>query len=362
MSDGRAVQSREVAEPAQASKAETIDWFGRNWDALSRTSYVQAGVMVGRMDDILPKVEFISLPVSIAVDGGTMTVDAKTGAASLMSEDGQRRVFSYSPAGADDRFEWKKNVLSKIVTPTQTFTYDADKALWLVKNEPSFSPAAYDSQSKVHCAHFKSGEVEKTFELSGAVTIERLAASYKQFVDEARVINAYLTPEKKAELQDHFKLREDECPSAYLDSRRIPTVGIGFNLIKSGARERIAEVGADYDTIVRDASCPIAKKQVQLSKEQITALFQKDLLDATKDAVSLYPDLTAHPPKVQDVLVDLSFNMGASKLSEFERFNAAIKRHRYSEAASYLAASKYAEQTGTRAEANIAALKECGDH
>jgi len=362
MSDGRAGQSREVMEQPQPQPQPS--WLERHWDATISTNKIAVGVQTGKltMDGILPKTEIVWLPMSVNLENRNMKVDAKTGAASLMSEDGKRVVFSYSPAGENDRFEWKGDVLSKIITPTQTFTYDQEKSVWLVKNTPSFSPSTYDSQSKVHCAHFKSGEVEQTFELAGAVTIERLAETNKNFVDGAKMINAYLTPEKKAELQEHFKLREDECPAAYLDSRKIPTVGIGFNLIKSGARERIAEVGSDYDTLVRDASCPVGRKQVQLSPEQISKLFQKDLLDATKDAVSLYPNLTDHPVKVQDVLVDLSFNMGASKLSEFERFNAAIKRGHYREAAAYLEASKYADQTGTRAVANIAALRECGDH
>lgn len=309
----------------------------------------------------LPKIDLVDFSKrSLTTDYGTVTIDMQTGAARLFAPDGEKVIFSYRPSAADEKFVWSGDVLTQIVTPDKTYSYDDKKEVWSIVNKGLMSDTVA-GQTKVHCAHFKSGQVEQTYELTGAVTVKRLADQYQQFLAEARVINAYLTPSKIAELQAHFELREDSCPAAYLDSRRIPTVGIGFNLIKDGARQRIAEVGADYDTLLRDASCPAGKKQTQLSPEQISALFQKDLLDATRDAVSLYPDLTGHPQKVQDVLVDLSFNMGGSKLREFERFNAAIGRHDYKQAAAYLAASRYAEQTGTRAEANIAALRECGD-
>jgi len=198
MSDGRAGQSREVVEAQQPQPQPS--WLERHWDATISTNKIAVGVQTGKltMDGILPRTEIVWLPMSLNLESSNMKVDTKTGAASLVSDDGKRVVFSYSPAGENDRFAWSGNVLSKIVTPTQTFSYDAEKEVWLVKNTPSLSPSAYDSQSKVHCAHFKSGEVEQTFELAGAVTIERLAETYKKFVDGAKMINAYLSKEKKS--------------------------------------------------------------------------------------------------------------------------------------------------------------------
>jgi hypothetical protein len=51
----------------------------------------------------------------------------------------------------------------------------------------------------------------------------------------------------------------------YLDSEGIETVGAGFNLRRPDARERLAEVGADFDAVFSGAQ--------QISQTQSEKLF-----------------------------------------------------------------------------------------
>ena len=55
----------------------------------------------------------------------------------------------------------------------------------------------------------------------------------------------------------------------YKDPKNIPTIGIGFNLIKPGAKEQIEGVGADYNAVLNGSQC--------LNATQILMLFKEDM-------------------------------------------------------------------------------------
>lgn len=323
----------------------------RNNDSTSSLAFLPNLLIDSQTRDILNERTVRTAYDAIKIDG--------VGNASLVASDSSSVVFSYGP-NSGDRFEWQGDRLSRIITPDKTYTYDAARDLWSIKNVNGSAMLNEDSVVKTHTARFSSGSFDKTFELSGAITLGRLSEKYQEFLLEANRVNAYLSPEKTAELKAKLEVREGVCPEPYIDSRGIPTVGIGFNLIKYGARERIESVGADYDGLLKSAGAPRANKDFCLTPDQMNKLFKGDLADAFKETLDVYPRFEAHPDSVRDVLVDLTFNMGGGKLKEFRRFNQAIDNGNYAQAAEFLRQSKYYEQTKTRAVANVATLQTAG--
>jgi len=134
---------------------------------------------------------------------------------------------------------------------------------------------------------------------------------------------------------------EGTRPTMYLDSRKIPTIGIGFNLTRADAPALLKSIGADYNLIM-------AKKQ-SLTSEQIKQLFQANLQVAYKDAKQYLPGFDGLPKQIKLVILDLSFNLGLPGLSKFVKFKAAIQTGNYAAAARELATSKWASQVGNRA-------------
>jgi GH24 family phage-related lysozyme (muramidase) len=94
-----------------------------------------------------------------------------------------------------------------------------------------------------------------------------------------------------------------------------PTVGIGCNLDRGGARESLAAVGADYDAV--------RLGHVDLTREQVDILFGMDLQSAMVAVRQLVPELYDLPEPVQLVLVDMTFNMGSVR--GFPRMLAAVR-------------------------------------
>ncbi len=162
-------------------------------------------------------------------------------------------------------------------------------------------------------------------------------------------------------------LNEGRRHHAYLDSRLIWTIGIGFNLERQGAREALAKQGVNYDMIW--AAIEECKKAgggrkpgdhtVDLINDvQIDALADADIADATHDASRLCPDMATWPATAQAVLIDLVFNVGASKLSKWTHTMGSFRTKDWKGAAANLRITEpWYTQVGPRAQRNIALLR-----
>ena len=102
----------------------------------------------------------------------------------------------------------------------------------------------------------------------------------------------------------------------YIDSRGIPTIGVGFNLNNQDSSDRLKKVGANPAKIKAGKS--------KLSEKQIKTLLVEDLEKALADAKSLVEDFDKMPISVQGVLVEMVFNLGKTGLSEFRNFLSKI--------------------------------------
>ena len=103
----------------------------------------------------------------------------------------------------------------------------------------------------------------------------------------------------------------------YPDLKGIPTIGIGFNLTRDDAREKIEALGADYDDVWAG--------QATLSDDQINRLLQDDLdqtwFPAARRKVRTFNSL---PNKARLVVVDMLFNIGETRFT-FPKMRAALE-------------------------------------
>jgi len=125
----------------------------------------------------------------------------------------------------------------------------------------------------------------------------------------------------------------------YKDSLGIPTIGIGYNLRNATAKEDLAKVGANLKEVLRGK---------QLSDDQVNELFRMSLDRALKDAKSYYPEFDKLPDAAKGVLVDMSFNLGLTKLKGFKDLKTALGRGNYNAAADAMIDSAWYRQVKTR--------------
>lgn len=142
-------------------------------------------------------------------------------------------------------------------------------------------------------------------------------------------------------LIDQIMLHEGVRASVYKDTKGIPTIGVGFNLLKEGARELIEGVGADYDAI--------RSGRAALSREQIIDLMEEDIRTAVADAKSIFSNFDQLDGLRQRALVDLAFNLGRSRLSKFKNTIAKIEAQDWEGAARGLRRSLWFKQVKGRA-------------
>lgn len=160
---------------------------------------------------------------------------------------------------------------------------------------------------------------------------------------------ASVTPEEFAPIRRYIIANEGWHQSAYLDTAGIPTIGVGFNLLRSDARAKIEALGLDYDDVLN--------RKCALSDEQIENLLQQDVETAVAAAQGLVPAWEALSMARKKVLADLAFNVGAGGFAKFSRFLAAINRGDWLAAEAEIVNSLYYRQVGARGKRNAAAIR-----
>lgn len=147
------------------------------------------------------------------------------------------------------------------------------------------------------------------------------------------------------EIIEFIKEHEGYRPHVYKDSLGIPTIGIGFNLMRPDAKKIATQVGVDYNEI-------LSGKQ-SLSDDQVKEIFKITLTIAYNDAKKWLPGFDGLPKNIKLAVLDLSFNMGYTRLSKFVKTKAFIEAGDYNNAAVELQNSKWATQVGKRVKSII---------
>src|SRR5581483_10707534 len=128
-------------------------------------------------------------------------------------------------------------------------------------------------------------------------------------------------------LRKQLKVHEGVFHRVYLDSFNIPSIGVGFNLLRDDAREKIALIGANYDRLVARAD--------ELTDAQIDALLDMCIDEAERTAR-------------ERVLCDMSFNLGYTKFSHFIMLRRYVAKGNWTAASVEMRNSDWFRQVGVR--------------
>lgn len=136
-------------------------------------------------------------------------------------------------------------------------------------------------------------------------------------------------------------LNEGNSPCAYNDHIGSPVIGVGFNLVKQGARQKIADIGADYELVRYGRAC--------LSDAQVRQLFSGEMAVAIRCASSwLLSVWSKMNEERQSAVADMAFSMGCTRLKTFKNMKAALERQDYEKAEYEMKASRWCRQVRSR--------------
>ena len=137
--------------------------------------------------------------------------------------------------------------------------------------------------------------------------------------------------------------------TAYDDSEGYRTVAIGFLLDSPEAIDTIERMGLNYKGVYAG--------DVTLTDAHCNFLLDHKIDVAIADAKRLVSNFAELPDDVQDVIVDMSYNLGGPRLAKFVKTLAAFEARDYCTAAKEMAQSKWAKQVGRRAADDIAIVQ-----
>ena len=144
----------------------------------------------------------------------------------------------------------------------------------------------------------------------------------------------------KQRVFDQLCIDEGVKYEIYHDHLGYPTFGVGHLIVKDDP-----EYGEPVGTPV--------------SEERVWEAFEKDLDTAHKECVALYlAKFDVWPEVVQEVLVNMMFNMGRTRLSKFKNFRAALDANDWARAAVEGRDSLWYRQVTNRAERLMTRLEE----
>ena len=137
----------------------------------------------------------------------------------------------------------------------------------------------------------------------------------------------------KESVFEQLKIDEGVKYKVYLDHLGYPTFGVG-HLVTKDDPEHGCEVGTE------------------VSEDRVWEAFEQDLETSIEECYSLYGPGTFNnfPAEVQEVLVNMMFNMGRPRLSGFKKFNAALHDQDWKTAAVEGRDSRWYNQVTNRAE------------
>jgi len=132
-------------------------------------------------------------------------------------------------------------------------------------------------------------------------------------------------------LREQLKIDEGVKYEIYRDHLGYLTFGIGH---------LITEKDPEYGQPVK----------TEVSADRVNEVFNADVQKYINETKKVFPDLDNKPEIIQLVLVNMCFNLGAPRLSNFKKFIAAINDEQWIEASVEMMDSKWARQVGPRAE------------
>lgn len=158
-----------------------------------------------------------------------------------------------------------------------------------------------------------------------------LAQTHTLAGNESKAQKPVMSAENRENVFAQLKIDEGVEYRIYLDSseKKNPTFGVGHLILATDE-----EYGKPVGTAV--------------SEERVKACFMHDLDTHIEECLKLYKtDWAGFPGEVQEILVNMMFNMGFSNLSTFINFNKEIRKKNWKEAAEHGRDSDWYDQVET---------------
>ena len=128
------------------------------------------------------------------------------------------------------------------------------------------------------------------------------------------------------------------------------SIGYGTQVTDPAVQKMMRSLGFEPDDYLS------GKKK--LSKSDAKLLMVEGMNNALKDAKQYLPGFEDYPQEIQEIVADMSYNMGLTSLSSFKGFKTALEAKDYKRAAKEIkytstgAISPYFKRTGRRAKAH----------
>jgi len=139
-------------------------------------------------------------------------------------------------------------------------------------------------------------------------------------------------------LKEQLKIDEGVVYEIYNDHLGYPTFGIGHLVIEGDP-----ELGAAVGTPV--------------SESRVDECFEKDVESVIEDCKILHDGWDGYPEEVKQIIANMMFNMGRTRLSKFKKHNAALQCGDWKTAATEGRDSRWYKQVTNRAERLMSRLE-----
>ena len=140
-------------------------------------------------------------------------------------------------------------------------------------------------------------------------------------------------------LKETLKIDEGVVYEIYNDHLGYPTFGIG-HLVLEGEPEHGLSVGTP------------------VTEERVDECFERDVEYVLNDCRILHEDFDNYPEEVKQIIANMMFNMGRTRLTNFRKHNAALKEGDWKTAAIEGRDSRWYRQVTNRAERLMKRLEE----
>ena len=140
-------------------------------------------------------------------------------------------------------------------------------------------------------------------------------------------------------LKEQLKIDEGVIYEIYNDHLGYPTFGIG-HLVLEGEPEHGLSVGTP------------------VTEERVDECFERDVEYVLNDCRVLHEDFDNYPEEVKQIIANMMFNMGRTRLSKFNKHNAALREGDWKTAAIEGRDSRWYKQVTNRAERLMKRLEE----
>ena len=138
-----------------------------------------------------------------------------------------------------------------------------------------------------------------------------------------------------AKLRQQLEIDEGVRYQIYLDSKGLPTFGIGHLLLKT------------------DIEYPAYKNNpganINVSKERVEEVFEQDIKNVINSCRTVFEDFDLMVDELQQIIANMMFNLGLNRFEGFKKFIQAIKDNYLTIAAAEMQNSSWFEQVGDRA-------------